>query len=66
MEVIDKIPPRRAAALRKQLAAANERLVALEREQRELRKTVTDLVAQLDEERRERATPHSASDVGRL
>jgi hypothetical protein len=42
-----QISPKRAAALRKQLAAANERLVALEREQRELRKTVAAIVARL-------------------
>jgi hypothetical protein len=46
-----QLPPKHAAALRRQLAAANERLVALEREQRELRKTISMLVQQLKSER---------------
>jgi hypothetical protein len=42
-----ELSPKRAAALRRQLAAANERLVGLEREQRELRKTAAELFEQL-------------------
>jgi hypothetical protein len=42
-----EISPKRVATLRRQLAAANERLVTLEREQRELRATIAVLVEQL-------------------
>jgi hypothetical protein len=44
---VEDIPAKRAAALRRQLASANERLVALEREQREVRKTIAELREQL-------------------
>jgi hypothetical protein len=42
-----EISPMRVASLRRQLAAANERLVTLEREQHELRATIAALVEQL-------------------
>jgi predicted transcriptional regulator len=41
------LSPKKVAAIRKQLLMANTRLVALEREQRELHTLVAKLVAQL-------------------
>jgi hypothetical protein len=41
------VSPQRIAALRKQLLAANDRLVALARERRELRELIAQLVAKL-------------------
>ncbi len=43
----DEIAPKQIVALRKQLLAANTRLVALERERRELQAIITNLAAQL-------------------
>jgi hypothetical protein len=51
----DEIPTKRVAFLRKQLAAANERLVTLEREQRALRKTIAALRDQLTQTAPEKA-----------
>jgi len=52
----DEIPMKRVVFLRKQLAAANERLVALEREQRELRKTIAALRDQLKQTAQDKAS----------
>jgi hypothetical protein len=44
-----ELPPKRVAALRKQLLAANTRLMALERERRELKELIVRLAKQLKE-----------------
>jgi predicted transcriptional regulator len=49
------LTPKQVAAIRKQLLEANKRLVALERERRELKDTVTKLAAQLKQKAGESA-----------
>ena len=46
------LPPTQVAAIRKQLLAANTRLVAIERERRELKERIAALAAQLKRDER--------------
>jgi hypothetical protein len=46
------LSPTQVAAIRKQLLAANTRLVAIERERRELKERIAALVAQLKRDER--------------
>jgi hypothetical protein len=48
------LPPKKVAAIRKQLLAANTRLVAIERERRELQALIAKLATQLKEGSEER------------
>ena len=47
----DEITPKRIVALKRQLQTANARLIAIEREQRELKESIKILDAQLKNEK---------------
>jgi hypothetical protein len=47
----DEIPPKRIIALKRQLQTANARLIAIERERRELKESMAALDAQLKKEK---------------
>lgn len=52
------LSPTQVAAIRKQLLAANTRLVAIERERRELKERIAALAAQLKRDERQMRSAH--------
>jgi hypothetical protein len=53
----DEITPKRIIALKRQLQTANARLIAIERERRELKESIKILDAQLKNENGSKAAP---------